>query len=101
VTATPTRRQIRDALAAVDRAYRKAVNLIDAVPDHQRALDDASALQQQIAAYRGDAADLRARIARRIWETESLSLAALADRIGVSKARADQLIRATNPPEEK
>ena len=41
-----------------------------------------------------EASELRTQAAARIWQAEELSLAALAERIGVSKARADQLIRA-------
>ena len=40
-----------------------------------------------------EVANLRAREAARIKDSEGLSLAALADRLGISKTRADQLMR--------
>ncbi len=44
---------------------------------------------------------LRARQAARIRDREALSLAGLADRIGVSKSRADQLVNLAKAPQEQ
>jgi DNA-binding transcriptional regulator YiaG len=46
------------------------------------------------------AARLRARQAARIRDRDALSLAGLANRIGVSRSRADQLVKAAKEPEE-
>lgn len=46
-------------------------------------------------------AKLRARQASRIRNREALSLAGLADRIGVSKSRADQLVNLAKAPQEQ
>ena len=43
---------------------------------------------------RGVMANLRTRSVGELWEREQLSLAKLAERLGVSKARADEMIRA-------
>jgi hypothetical protein len=43
-----------------------------------------------------EVAGLRAREAARVRDSERLSLSGLAERLGISKARADQLIRTAN-----
>ena len=83
-----------DALDALTRAYRAAAAAINAIPDPQRAFEYATQLANALRDTAQRASELRTQAAARIWEAEELSLAALAERIGVSKARADQLIRA-------
>jgi 3-methyladenine DNA glycosylase/8-oxoguanine DNA glycosylase len=83
-----------DALDALTRAYREAVATINAIPNAQRAFEYATQLANTLRDTYQQASELRTQAAARIWEAEELSLAALAERIGVSKARADQLIRA-------
>ena len=83
-----------EALDALTAAYRKAVATISAIPNPQRAFEYATQLANALRGTYEEASELRTHAAARIWEAEELSLAALAQRIGVSKARADQLIRA-------
>lgn len=83
----------RKALNAVQDAYGEAVSAVGQIPDRQRAFEAATTLRDELDRLVGEAATVRARMAHRIWEAEELSLAQLADRIGVSKARADQLVR--------
>ena len=83
-----------EALDALTAAYREAVATIKAIPDPQRAFEYATQLANALRDIYREASELRTHTAARIWEAEELSLAALAERIGVSKARADQLIRA-------
>jgi hypothetical protein len=83
-----------EALDALTAAYREAVATINAIPDPQRAFEYATQLANALRDTYQEASELRTHAAARIWEAEELSLAALAERIGVSKARADQLIRA-------
>jgi hypothetical protein len=84
--------------------YATALASIESVSDPQAAFEVASAWQNQVRALHEQqamkASRLRARQAVRIREAEALSLAGLADRIGVSKARADQLVNAAKEPEE-
>jgi YesN/AraC family two-component response regulator len=82
------------ALDALTAAYQQAVATINAIPDRQRAFEYATQLANTLRDTAQRASELRTQAAARIWEAEELSLAALAERIGVSKARADQLIRA-------
>jgi hypothetical protein len=82
------------ALDALTTAYREAVATINAIPNPQRAFEYATQLANALRDTYQEASELRTHAAARIWEAEELSLAALAERIGVSKARADQLIRA-------
>lgn len=88
--------EVRALCVEIEQVCQRTSDAIDREPP-EIAFVMASDLTALIAdAHRkaaGIAADLRARSAGRIWDTEKLSLAALADRIGVSKARADQLIR--------
>ena len=49
--------------------------------------------QQRHAEYEKLFARIRADAARQIWEGGDLSIAQLAARLGISKARADQLLR--------
>jgi hypothetical protein len=55
----------------------------------------ATRLVELLRAQVDEAAELRVRAAARIYEAESLSLAGLADRLGISKARAAQLINSS------
>lgn len=86
---------VDQALQAFQAAYEHAATLIARMSQPQQAFEQATALREIGDQLVGKAADLRARMARRIWEAEKMSLASLADRIGVSKARADQFIRTT------
>ena len=91
---------------ALDRALTElgvsaaaAMAAIEATPEPGLAFERATALREVTDRMVGEAADLRARMAARIFESEKMSLATLANRIGVSKARADQFIRSakSNP----
>ncbi len=77
---------LRDAFKAAARAIERSADPDDA---YGRATELLRASDELV----GEAALLRARMAHRIWQSEPMSLAALAKRIGTSKARADQLIR--------
>jgi len=89
----PSRHAHTAALEELRHRYELVRTAIEAIPEATRAYDAASHLRDVIDDLVGDAARLRARMAYRIAETEQLSLAALANRINVSKTRADQLIR--------
>jgi DNA-binding transcriptional regulator YiaG len=84
--------------------YATALHSIESIDDPLAAFQVASAWQTTIRDLhdleerRGSA--LRARQAVRIREAEALSLAKLADRIGVSRSRAEQLVNAAKEPEE-
>lgn len=79
-------------LAALTDAYRAAADSIGAAPTPDAEFQRATALAAELRRVADDAAELRARAAARIWATEEMSLAGLAQRIGVSKARAGQFI---------
>jgi 3-methyladenine DNA glycosylase/8-oxoguanine DNA glycosylase len=101
----PTR-PMPDDLAAATRAVesnytaaRAAIEAI-AINDPQLAFEFATELRDRLDRLVGNAAELRALTVERVWESEKLSLAALAKRIGVSKARADQFIQAARATKE-
>lgn len=82
-----------DSLAAVRAALAQLREVAAANADDDQAFRDASQLVEAISGERGLAAEVRARIALRIWRKDGLSLSALAQRLGISKQRADQLVR--------
>jgi DNA-binding transcriptional regulator YiaG len=90
--------------AGLLRFYEQSIATIEGIEDPQVAFEVASAWQQTISALHeqqaNQAARLRARQAVRIREREALSLAGLADRIGLSKSRAEQMVNAAKEPEE-
>ncbi len=88
-----------DALDAVRVAYKRASAAIEATTDPQRAFELATALRDAVDGLVGEAADLRAQMAYRVYKAEEISLATLATRLSVSKSRADQFIRSAKAAE--
>ena len=90
-------REIGALLDRLDRLYEEAAIAIDATPDPDQAFKRATRFANMAQAAHNEVASrmarLRARQAVRIRDAEALSLQGLADRISVSKARADQLVR--------
>jgi hypothetical protein len=91
---------VRSALDAVVRAHEQATALITAVEDADEAFRLATELRDTVDLLVGKAAGLRATMARRIYEREQLSLSGLAQRLGVSKSRADQFLQTARRPTE-
>jgi hypothetical protein len=81
------------ALRRLHEAHRDAVAAVTTTPDAQEAFKRATELADMLRDAAEAAADLRARAVARIADEQSLSLAVLAERIGVSKARAGQLVQ--------
>lgn len=86
---------VAKALDAIDRAYKAAAAAIDADRDPTRAFRLATEVTETLRERTNDAANLRVVAATRTYEAERLSLSGLADRIGISKARAAQLINSS------
>jgi plasmid maintenance system antidote protein VapI len=80
--------------AGLREAYEIAASLVQQEPDAEAAFRLATELRQTADDIVSDAATLRALMAHRLMTAEGMSLAQLAERLGTSKARADQLIRA-------
>ena len=80
--------EIAAALDQLQRTFR----LIEETPDPQRAFELATKLVDDLGVLYERAADLRAHQVGRIWQAEKMSLAGLAERISVSKARAGQFV---------
>jgi hypothetical protein len=81
------------ALDGLAQVLRDVTAEVEQAPDKQAAFEAASVLTEMLRRATNTAADLRAKIVAGIADEESLSLALLADRIGVSKARAGQLMQ--------
>lgn len=71
----------------------EAVSLIEGIPDRVAAFDAATRLAECLRELSDEAFELRPEIATEILEHEHLSLTALAKRIGISKARANQMVQ--------
>jgi hypothetical protein len=84
---------VRQAIHDLDTAHRALVSAIEAIDEPDAALAASAEASERFLKMRGEIADLRTRIVGEIWERERLSLAGLADRIAVSKTRADEIIR--------
>lgn len=87
--------QIEAALADLVRAYGGVADAIDAAfeAEPDMALGEVKDLYETLSRLREQAAALRGILIGRVWEREKLSLTALADRLGVSRQRADQLLK--------
>ena len=78
------------ALVAADAALADIRHMGSA----QEKLEAAGLLVDGLRSRSDEAARIRHAEALRIYEEESLSLAQLAGRVGISKARADQIVKA-------
>ena len=78
-------------------AFAAAVEVVRGVPDPGDAFRASARLAAEIGRQAETLAAERADIAAGVWRAERLSLAGLARRISVSKARADHLVRAARP----
>jgi hypothetical protein len=84
--------QASEALSALAQAYELAEKAVEGESDAHRAFELATALTEAARQITIQLGQLRALQAARIRDQESLSLAALADRIRVSKTRAVQIL---------
>ncbi|WP_238018630.1 hypothetical protein KZZ52_49945 [Dactylosporangium sp. AC04546] len=85
---------LADALRALEGACQSVESKIRAMAaDDRLAEAEASSLVERLRVLYESATDLRNAMVYRIWQAEEMSLSVLAQRVGVSKARADQIIR--------
>ena len=90
---TETGQQAADeAFATLRGAYEDAAAAIQAIPDGREAFSQAGELARILGEWSQQAAKLRAAVAVRIAKDEELSLAGLANRLSVSRARAQQFM---------
>jgi DNA-directed RNA polymerase specialized sigma subunit len=85
----------------VSAAVEDAVTAIRAETDTQAAIEHAAELRELLRTLEGEVAQIRAELAHEIWTTERLTLAQLAERMGVSTGRAGQLVKAAREKPEK
>lgn len=88
----------QDPPSALRTAFDEARATVESAADAITAYRLATALRTEADALVTEAATLRAATALRVLESEGLSLGQLAERLGTSKARADQLVRAAKRP---
>jgi hypothetical protein len=80
-------------LPALDSAFDAAIKAIAGIGDRRQRLAGTASLRARIDEYRRQTSELRDRTVAEIWRAEELSLSRLANEVGVSKARADQIVR--------
>lgn len=88
---TPAR--VHAVLARLRTTYAQLADLVMS-SSGQEALTLAGECAEALREMSDDITKIRNQFAAELWESEKLSLAVLAGRIGVSKTRADQIIRA-------
>lgn len=86
--------EVHASLDALTRAYLEAVDALDAIAEPEQRFAAATRVAARLQELTETAATYRARTAHRIRVTESLSYSKLGIRLGISKARAEQLARA-------
>ena len=97
----PTAQDYEAAFADFTAAYARLAAVVRADPDASQAFTYATELGDGVLRELVNSArELRAQTAHRIWKAEELSLAALGKRIGVSKARAKEIVDSLKEPKE-
>lgn len=81
---------VHAAITEIDKAHAAAVTAVNAAPDAKTAFAALNELVAHIQGLVDSHTELRNQVVGRVWEAEKLSLAALADRVGMSKRRAEQ-----------
>ena len=84
--------RVRAIIDEIDRLHAAARADIDAAQPTS-ALSAMNDLMTRMRGLADSDVEHRTHIAGRVWDTERLSLAALAERVGVSKSRAEQMIK--------
>lgn len=84
--------------AAQRAAFEARAAAILAMDDLTQAFEEAGKLVNVQIEFRHDAAQVRAEVARRIKKSGELSIGQLAQRLGLSKARTDRMLRRTGQP---
>lgn len=95
-----TNPEVAAALAELACTMKDVATVIDTIVDPDAAFRDATTLGLHLAQHVETAASLRAHAAQRIYDAEKMTLAELADRIGVSKSRAHQFLDAAKKERE-
>jgi hypothetical protein len=96
-----TRRTRPGRPGALRATYTEAAIAVEAEASPETAFRLATQLRAEADGIVRDAAILRARMADRLLRAEGMSLAQLAERLGTSKARADQLIRTARSADDE
>lgn len=94
-------KRLTSLLAAFDLAYERTENAVTSDRDRDRALRRATAVSEHVRGLVEKMGQLRTQAVARIYDEEKLSLAGLADRIGVSRPRAAQLMKAARDNDSK
>jgi hypothetical protein len=92
---------VRAALVDVERAHAVAVAAVTSAPDLDTALAAVNELAARVRKLSTADDELRTKVVQRVWNAERLTLTELADRVGVSKSRANQLIQSVKKEKEQ
>lgn len=86
-------RDLAERVEALGRAYEDLARDIEAGGDRQAGLESAARLADLLRGAAESAAELRARVLLRIQEEQHLTLSELGAMVGVTRARAGQLVQ--------
>ena len=88
-------------IKAAESAYAEAAQAIRDIEALQERIEVAGQFSSELRAQFEEVARIRHEAALEIYDAEKLSLAQLADRVGISKARADQIVRAREKAQQE
>jgi hypothetical protein len=81
---------VRGAIADIDKAHNVATAAVDAAPDPVTAFAVANELAAHMQVLAASDNKLKDQLSGRIWDARKMSLAGMADQVGISTRRADQ-----------
>ena len=82
-----------ERLAALAQAIHDLLDEALCDPDEMESFRNAESVLKAATGIRGRAAKVKARASLRLWREGDVSLSVLAQRLGISKQRVDQLVR--------
>jgi hypothetical protein len=85
--------EVDEALAELDRANERVLKAIREATNLDAALAAVKRSYNHMRRLADAHGEVRTEVAGKVWDAQRLSLSALADRVGVSKSRAEQLIK--------
>lgn len=88
-------------IKAAETAYAEAAQAIRDIVGTQERIEVAGRFSGELRDQFEEVARIRHEAALEIYDAEKLSLAQLADRVGISKARADQIVKARGERQKK
>ncbi|MDQ3906089.1 MAG: hypothetical protein M3300_11765 [Actinomycetota bacterium] len=81
---------VRGAIADIDKAHNVATAAVDAAPDPVTAFAAANELATHMKVLAASDDKLKEQLSGRMWDAKKMSLAGMAEQVGISTRRAQQ-----------